>query len=243
MGTNRWHAEGDWPLSATQLTKLHLASGGNAKRLEGDGRLLLEAGSGSTASDSYLYDPMDTPVVNVDFTDLSGAEATKDQSKEPDRDDDLEYLSPPLAAPCELVGPVEVVLWVSSDARDTDFTASLLCVTEKGEQFAIRGGVQRLRYAADPRRDVPVPPGTVAKVTIDCWATGLRLAKGERLLLKVSSWGWPGYGRNLNTLEPALSAKEAVVATNTIHHDERYPSHLLLPVVPRADAPGLAFEE
>ena len=242
MGTNRWHAEKDWPLTGTCSTKLYLQSGGSASRLDGDGRLALATG-GSSSADVYRYDPNDLPELDVDFTDLSSAEATEDQSNEPDRDDDLEYLSPALAAPCEIVGPIEVVLWVSSDAADTDFSASLLRVTEKGEHFVIRAGVQRLRYAADPRRDTPVAPGTVVRVVIDCWATGMRLAKGERLLLKVSSWAWPGYGRNLNTLEPQVSAKDAVVATNTIHHDAEHASHLLLPVVPREDAPGLAFEE
>lgn len=242
MGTNRWHAEKDWPLPETRPTKLYLRSGGNAKRFEGDGRLALEVG-GSSAADAYRYDPNDLPELDVDFTDLSGADVTADQSDEPDRDDDLEYLSPALAAPCEIVGPIEVVLWVTSDAPDTDFSASLLRVTEKGERFVIRAGVQRLRYAADPRRDTPVAPGTVTRVVIDCWATGMRLAKGERLLLQVSSWVWPGYGRNLNTLEPQAAAKEALVATNTIHHDAEHASHLLLPVVPREDAPGLSFEE
>jgi putative CocE/NonD family hydrolase len=243
MGTNRWHAENGWPLPATRFTKLYLASGGHAQTLGGDGRLAPEPGTGTAASDAFRYDPLDLPVIDVDFTDLSGAEATKDLSKEPEREDELEFLSPPLAGPCELVGPVEVVLWASSDAPDTDFAATFLRVTEKGEHFAIRGGVQRLRYAAGPRRDAPVPPGTVAEVRIDCWATGLRLAKGERLLLRLSSWGWPGYARNLNTLEPPATAKEARVATNTIHHDAARPSHLLLPVVPRDDAPGLTFGE
>jgi hypothetical protein len=194
-------------------------------------------------SDTYRYDPLAPPELDLDFTDLSGADATKDLSGEPDRDDDLEYLSPPLAAPCELVGPLEVVLWASSDAPDTDFAASLLRVTPAGERFAIHGGIQRLRYASDPRRDAPVPPGTVVEVRIDCWASGLRLEKGDRLLLQLSSWVWPGYGRNLNTLEPQSTAKDGVVATNTIHHDSARPSHVLLPVVPRADAPGLAFGE
>jgi putative CocE/NonD family hydrolase len=243
MGTNRWHAEKDWPVPETRFTKLYLSSGGNAKRVEGDGRLGLSAGAGGATQDSYRYDPLDLPVVNADFTDISGAEATRDQSTQPDRDDDLEFLSPPLSAPCEILGPIEVVLWASSDAKDTDFAASIFRVTEKGEHFAICGGVQRLRYAADSRKDAPVPPGTVAKVTIDCWATGLRLVKGERILLKLSSWAWPGYGRNLNTLEPQATAKDGVVATNTILHDANRRSHLILPVVPRSDSLGLEFAD
>ena len=35
--------------------------------------------------------------------------------------------------------------------------------------------------------------------------------------------------------------REAWEQINTLYHDAAHPSHLLLPVVPRADAPGLSF--
>jgi len=242
MGTNRWHGESGWPLPQTRFTPLYLASDGDASTFGGNGRLALAAGTGSAARDAYRYDPLDVPELEIDFTDLSGAEATEDQSDQEDRADDLEYTSPPLAAACEIVGPLEVVLWVESDAEDTDFAAELYRRAPDGALYVIHGGVQRLRYAQDARRDAPVPPGTVTRVAIDCWATGLRLQKGERIVVRVTSWAWPGYGRNLNTLEPQAGATRAVVATNSVLHDAEHPSHLLLPVVPRADAGGLAFE-
>jgi predicted acyl esterase len=41
-----------------------------------------------------------------------------------------------------------------------------------------------------------------------------------------------------------LAPKQLVyVANNTIYHDAKRPSHVLLPVVPREDAPGLKFDE
>jgi hypothetical protein len=241
MGTNRWHFEKDWPLPQTRFTELLLTSGGNARARDGDGRLVLDAPDGGAAADTYRYDPMDQADPDIDFNDLSGAQATRDLSGEPDRDDDLDYRSAPLAEPCEIVGPVRVVLFVSSDAADTDFAAILYRETPAGEVFAIRAGIQRLRYAADPRRDAPVEPGTVARVEIDCWATALRLAKGERIGLRILSSLWPGYARNLNTLEPQATATEAAVATNTVHHGPDRRSHVLLPVVPRDGAAGLRF--
>lgn len=244
MGTNRWHAEAGWPLPQTVFTPLYLSSGGDAQRLDGDGRLSSAPGAGTAARDAYRYDPLDLPPIDdLDFTDLSGAQATADQSHRAEREDDLEYLSPPLAAPCELMGPFQVVLWVTTDAADTDFVAELTRVTAAGEHLVMRGGVQRLRYATDPRRDTPATPGEVTRVAIDCWASGLRLERGDRVLLRVSSWAWPGYARNLNTLEPQATAERAVVATNVVLHDAEHPSHVLLPVVPREDAPGLSFED
>lgn len=243
MGSNRWSAEADWPLPQTAFTPLHLSSAGHATTRDGDGRLGLAPPREGAASDTFHYDPMDVPAFEVDITDLSGAEATADQSDEPDRADALDYTSPPLAGPCELVGPVKVVVFAATDAADTDFVAALYRLTPAGQRFALAGGVQRLRYATDPRKDAPVPPGTVTRVEIDCWAKGLRLQAGERIQLEISSWAWPAYGRNLNTLEPQDTATTAVVAANTIYHDAQHASHVLLPVVPREDAPGLSFAE
>ncbi|MCB9881099.1 MAG: CocE/NonD family hydrolase [Planctomycetes bacterium] len=241
MGANTWRAASDWPLPGTTFTKLYLASGGHAARRDGDGRLRLEAATDGVSHETYRYDPMDLPELDIDWTDLSGNQITEDQNERPDREDDLDYVTPPFATDCEIIGPVVVKLWVSTDALDTDFACGLSRVTRDGKRLAIRGGVQRLRYAQDPRKDQPVTPGTIVEVTVDLWATGIRLQAGERLQLTVTSQVWPSYGRNLNTLESPLTAKEGVVATNTIHHDADHPSALVLPVVPRADAPGLSF--
>lgn len=240
MGANRWRAAQGWPLPETRFTQLFLASGGNAKKRDGDGRLQLAPPAADGRAESYRYDPLELPSMEgFDWGDTSGAMVTSDRSEDPDTESDLDFLSPPLAAPCEIVGPLEVVLWVSSDAADTDFSAGLYRVTPDGKRYAIRGGVQRLRYARDPRRDQPVPPNEIVPVRIDLWATGIELAAGERLALTVDSLAWPSYARNLNTLESPLTAKDAVVTTNTIYLDAKRPSHLLLPVIPTAEGRGL----
>ncbi|MBK9385905.1 MAG: CocE/NonD family hydrolase [Planctomycetes bacterium] len=240
MGAKRWRAAQAWPLPETRFTSLYLTSGGNAKKRDGDGLLQLAPPAEDGKAESYRYDPLALPSLeDVDFGDLSGKAVTADQSDEPDLESTLDFLSAPLAAACEIVGPIEVVLWVSSDAADTDFAAALYRVTSDGKRYAIRGGVQRLRYARDPRRDQPVPPNEVVQVRIDLWATGIEIAAGERLALSVDSLAWPGYARNLNTLESPLTAKDAVVATNTIYLDAKRPSHVLLPVIPNAEDRGL----
>lgn len=97
-----------------------------------------------------------SPLLDIDFNDLSGAQATEDRTKDADRDDDLEYTSPPLATACEILGPIEAHLFVSTDAADTDFVASIYRLTPDGKRFVVHSGIQRLRYAADRRLDKPV---------------------------------------------------------------------------------------
>ncbi len=243
MGANRWSGERDWPLPETQWTSLYLASDGGALRRDGGGRLLSAPRKAGQPSEVLRYDPMILPKTNADYGDLSGAQVTADQSQEQDRADDLDYTTPPLAEACELVGPLSAVLYVSTDAVDTDFAVNLHRLLPSGKLLHMASGIQRLRYAKDPRAVHLVKPGTVVEITVDLWATGQRLEKGDRLQLRVTPWGWPGYARHLNTLDSPLTAMESLVAHNTVYHDEARPSHVRLPVVPRADAPGIRFVE
>jgi predicted acyl esterase len=57
--------------------------------------------------------------------------------------------------------------------------------------------------------------------------------KGHRIRLEVSSSNFPRFDRNLNTGKDASTDAAFVKATNTVYHDQEYPSALVLPVVPR----------
>lgn len=225
MYENKWRQAKDWPIPNTLFTNLCMTGGGKANKRDGDGKLSLADDGKKDAVDTYKYDPADIPQVIGDFNDLSGDAITADNSILPDRDDELDYTSPPLAEPVVICGPVTATLSVSTDAADTDFCVSLFRVTPKGEMIAIIGGIQRLRYRDG--KDEPVKPGEVVTVTVDCWATGIRLEKGERIRVVVNSWGFPGYARNLNTLDSPLTAKKIVIATNKVHR----PSYVTIPVV------------
>jgi putative CocE/NonD family hydrolase len=237
MGPNAWRREKDWPLPGTAFTKLYLAGGGHAHRRDGDGRLSLERAEGPP--DEYRYDPTAIPETLADFNDLSGAAATADLAKLPDREDVLDYTSPPLVEDVELVGPFSAELWISTSAQDTDVAVEVARVTPDGKMLGIMGGIQRLRYRNG--RDEPVRPGEPVRVTVDCWASGLRLSKGERIRVSIGSNGFPGYARNLGTLEPPATATRIVVATNRILHDAAHPSAVILPVVPRAGSGAIKF--
>jgi hypothetical protein len=238
MGENRWRREKDWPLPGATPTKLYLA-GGRANMRDGGGRLAL-APEEKSEDDAFRYDPHHLPKIDVDFNDMSGAEIAKDQSKSEDREWELDYTSPPLAGPVEITGPVTATVWITTDAEDADVTVELSRITPEGKVHAFRGGIQRMRYRNG--KDEPVKPGTAVAVEVDLWATGLRLEKGERLRVTVGPSGWPGYARNLGTLESPATATKGVVASVKIHHDAKRPSCVTLPVVPREGAAALRFE-
>lgn len=239
MGENRWRRAPAWPLPEMEPTPLYLDSDGDARTRDGNGRLSLAPPAGG--ADELVYDPHDLPEPIGGWDDLTGQLATMDMATLEDREDTLDYTSPPLAGPVELTGPFEALLWVRSSAADADFVVAVHKLSPDGRMLRICAGIQRVRYRDG--KDAPVPPGEVAKITVDCWASSIRLEKGDRIRIEVGPTGFPGYARNLGTLEPLATATEAVVATNRVLHDPEHPSHLVLPVVPREDAPGIAFAE
>lgn len=159
----------------------------------------------------------------------------------PERDDELDFTSEPLASAVEITGPIRAVLSVSTDAKDTDFTASLSRIAPDGRVTAVLGGIQRLRYRSGYAREDFAKPGELSTLTIEMWSTSLRLEPGTRLHVLITSNGFPGTARNLNTGEPDFSATHSVVAHQSVFHDPERPSYLLLPVIPRAGSGELEF--
>jgi predicted acyl esterase len=51
--------------------------------------------------------------------------------------------------------------------------------------------------------------------------------------LDVTSSSFPRFSRNLNTGEDVGTGTRMEVAQQTVLHTDRYPSHVVLPVIPR----------
>ena len=69
-----------------------------------------------------------------------------DQRSVETRPDVLVFTSPPLTEEIEVTGPVRTVLYVSTNANDTDFTAKLVDVQPDGKALLVTDGIQRFRY-------------------------------------------------------------------------------------------------
>jgi len=130
-----------------------------------------------------------------------------------------------------ICGRVFAELWVSSSAEDTEFCAMLCDVHPNGQARQLCDGNIRLALRNSLEKLDPVAPGQIAEVRIDMWATGVRVFKGHRLRLQVSSAAVPALAPHTNTLESPGGATEVVIATNRVYHDKDHPSRLLLPVV------------
>ena len=160
LGANEWRAENEWPLARTEFTPWYLGSGGRANTLAGDGTLGPGEPGPSEPADSYSYDPED-PVptiggVNSVLTMTQGAETPilpgpRDQRVLERRDDVLCYTSAVLDRDLDVVGPVEVVLYAASSAKDTDWIVRISDVFPNGMSVFMTEGIIRARYRNSAR--------------------------------------------------------------------------------------------
>jgi putative CocE/NonD family hydrolase len=232
MGENRWRGENEWPLKRTSLTSYFLRASGKANSLKGDGSLsTIEPGE--EPPDKFTYDPND-PIPTVGGNNLVGATAgPHDQTKVEERQDVLVYSTAPLEKEIEVTGQVKMVLWASSSARDTDFTAKLVDVHPDGKAYILCDGILRARYRKGSDQAELLEPDKVERFEIDLWVTSNLFKSGHRIRLEVSSSNFPRFDRNPNTGHAFGADAELLTAQQTIFHDKAHPSHLVLPVIPR----------
>ncbi|WP_293856650.1 CocE/NonD family hydrolase [Steroidobacter sp.] len=234
MGRNRWQSASEWPVSTTRDRELFLASTAGANSVQGDGRLLDAPAIRGRGADSFIYDPAN-PVPSrggqLCCTGTPDAEpGALDQRPVEARHDVLVYSTDPLRDEVEMTGEPRVVLFVSSDAIDTDFTVKLVDVHPDGRALNLLDSVLRARYREGQQREVWMRPGEAYELTIPLGATSNVFKAGHRIRLEISSSNFPRFERNLNV--GGINAAQAnwVVARNTVHHTQLRPSRLILPV-------------
>ncbi len=233
MGANRWKSSSSWPPDGTEMVTFYIDSNEGANSLFGDGRLS-NATPADTGSDTFVYDPMN-PVLsyggNVCCTGNAITAGSFDQRRMEARQDILVYSTDPLEEGVEVSGPVEVTLYVSSDARDTDFTVKLVDVDTEGRAWNLDETIFRARYREGFDQQVFMAEGEVYEIKLSPLSTSNFFDKGHRIRIEVSSSNFPRFTRNLNTGGKNYDETEGVVATNTIHHSADHPSRLVLPIV------------
>jgi uncharacterized protein len=236
MGLNKWQSSDTWPPSGAEPLTMYLASGGRANTAAGDGALT-PAPPQTDRPDSFVYDPA-TPVPsyggNVCCTGNAVQAGSFDQKVNEAREDVLVYTSEPFKDGTELTGPITPTLYVSSSAKDTDFTVKILDVYPDGRAYNLDESIQRMRYREGyDRPPVWMEAGKVYKVTLQPLTTSNYFAPGHRLRVEVSSSNFPRFDRNLNTGGNNYDESKGVVAQNTVHHSKQYPSHVIVTLVKR----------
>ena len=154
------------------------------------------------------------------------------------RPDVLVFQTPLLDQDVEVTGPIEVKLWISSTARDTDFTAKIIDLCPPNEDYPegyalnLSDSIMRARYWRSWSEAELLEPGRVYPLTITLYPTSNLFKRGHRIRVDISSSNFPRFDVNPNTGEPLGMNRETMSAENTIYHDSDRPSQIVLPVIP-----------
>lgn len=234
MGENRWQSSEEWPPEDTEMVPFYLSSGEKgANSIFGDGRLVEERPAAADA-DSFTYDPHNpVPSRGGNVCCIGGAieAGSFDQRRVEARQDVLVYSTEPLEEAVEVSGTIEIHLYVSSDAPDTDFTVKLVDVAPDGTAYNLVETIQRVRYREGYDEPRFMEEGEVYEIDVSPMSTSNTFRRGHRIRIEVSSSNFPRFTRNLNTGGDNYNETEGAVARNVIHYSDEFPSRILLPVV------------
>lgn len=209
------------------------------------GKLSEKPPSEATPPLTYDFDPSDpVPTVGGSLTSgepvfSGGAFDQREDGKPPvlplsARRDVLTFETEPFQQDLAVVGPVEIRLFVSTDAPDTDFTAKLIDVHPPSDDYPagfamiLTDGIFRCKFRHSFEAPEPVEPGRILAIRIEPFATANRFKAGHRLRLDISSSNFPKYDVNPNTGEPAGLGRTRRIARNTVYLDRDRPSRLVV---------------
>ncbi len=233
MGSNEWNTATAWPPPEAQMVTYYLDSEGTANTNNGSGRLT-SAAPGTNRPDSFEYNPADPVLSNGGNVCCTGgaiqAGSFDQQHVEAERADVLCYTTEPFAEGVEVSGFIEVTLFVSSSAKDTDFTVKLVDVYPDGRAYNLDETIQRLRYREGYDKWVFMQPDEVVQVEIGPLTTSNYFAAGHSLRIEVSSSNFPRFTRNLNTGGNNYDETQGVIARNSVHHTPEFPSQIRVPI-------------
>jgi predicted acyl esterase len=208
-GTNAWRDEQKWPLARTRWVKLYLREGG---RLDDTPPLPHER------TDSFVNQPWQQ----------AGSASPC-----------LTYATAPLAADTEYTGPHALYLHADLSGGDANWIVVLYDVAPDGSRTQVtKGWLKASHRETDAERSrperpyhphtraVPVAPGEVEEYAIEIRDSSYVFRKGHRLqlLIRGQSSPWEDFAIFFH-----LNIMEAV--RHRVHHTQRHPSHLLLPLV------------
>lgn len=241
-----WRNESEWPLERTRYTDFYLCSDGGLSRTKP------EATSSVTQFQFDPRDPVPTIGGNISSGDNIMLQGAWNQKGGPHvwnfqqplpisaRNDVLVFQSQPLEDDLEVTGEIEVRIFASSSAVDTDFTAKLIDVYPPsadwpgGFDLNIGDGIVRGRFRESLREEVLMTPGEAYEFTIKLYPTSNIFKRGHRIRVDVSSSNFPRFDVNPNTGEPLNRQRRKYVADQTIYHDSAHPSRIVLPIIPAA---------
>jgi putative CocE/NonD family hydrolase len=228
----RWRSAADWPLPGTESVRLFLHEGGMLAAAppppgSAPSRYRHDPGDPVPAIGGHVQNPAFPGFVQGGAFDQRGrAElwACRDARPLRARADVLVFETEPLPADREVVGPIEVKLWVASEATDADVVVKLLDVyppsdgCPEGFAMNLTEAILRLRFRNGFEAPQALVAGEVYAIALEPQPTANLFKAGHRIRLDVQGSHFPQFDVNPQP------------GTVAVFHDALRPSHVVLPL-------------
>ena len=227
MGENVWRDEDAWPLKRARSQSFYLTSKSAGDRT---GTLERSAPEKSYADSTFRSDPAKP------LTDPYTAYGAHDYRALAGREDDLVFDSEPLPANMEVTGPVRAEIYLSASCTDLDLWVRLLDVAPDGTAFNLMSpglDVIRASYRNEKLQPEHLRPDSITRLDLNRMLTSNTFLAGHRIRVQISGAFFPHFSRNLQTGNSEVSEPRSVLCTVKIFHSKKYPSRIILPVIPR----------
>ncbi len=215
---NLWRTADDFP-PATQTTNMFLHA---------EGILSEEEPTQSVSRTTYTSDPLHPmSIPGQGFPGAKDARTFENQSEV------LTFTTDVFKEPVEWTGRVVAEIFLSSTAKDTDLIVRISDVYPDGRSILIVDYPWRVRYREGFDHEVLMSPGNVVPVAFPIGWMSQIFNAGHSIRVTVASTGAPLYEPNPQNGKPLTIEfpDDAIAAENTIHHEKKYASRIIAPVL------------
>jgi len=156
----------------------------------------------------------------------------------------LKYFTSPFSEDVEVTGPIALYLYAAIDQNDTNWIIAIKDVDPFNCEIEVtRGWLKASHRAIDENKSKPwepyhthikpefVTPGKIYEYQIEIRPTAYMFKMGHRLLLEIASMDVPNFFRGQEV--PPYHVCSSKITLHKIYRDEKYPSYLLLPIIPK----------
>ena len=206
-----WRSELEWPIAREQPTRMYFHPQGKLSREPYEGS--------EDEGESYEY----KPTVGITSGIHWGGGILPWGMPIDQRWDEaysLTYTTPPLEESVEVSGTPRAQLYVSSTAEVAYFRVKLIDVAPDGASKLVRYGGLNATHRESHFEPKAMVPGEVYELPVELKVMTYVFAPGHRIRVAIASAdiqnAWP----------------TALPAVNTLFRNGRYPSHIVLPVIP-----------
>ncbi len=229
-GAEKWRYADSLDALTAESRLYYLDSTTNANDLVRSGTLGPAPGKGKP--DSYLYDPRDLSIAEVEssidassFVDQSVPNALNGKQ--------LVYHTPAFGQATEVSGFFRLSAWLAIDQPDTDFGISIDEVKMDGSVIPLTSDLMRARYRESLRQAKPVATKEPLRYDFSTFTFVSReIARGSRLRLRLAPLNSINLQKNYNSGQEVSdeTLADARPVNVRLHHDRRYPSVLYVPI-------------